>query len=456
MSKVKCFCIAALAAVILPGMLFAGGGGQSGEVASSQKVEEVFFFNSVGAYRKLYEEMVQEWNDTEGAKKGVFIQMETYIDNYSPVLQSMLDAGNIPDLIDAYAHPDWIAAGITQNLYNIPEVQDLVTRFKPYLQQGVNLRGDNLVAFPLEILPLKAVYNKEIYKKAGLSAPPKTWAEMIEHAKKITEAGKGEFYGFGWTTMWVGGAFQRLAMQSTMNSTGVAYFDNSRGVYDFKPFKTVIEAIAKMYQDGSMFPTPMDQHIDPIRNRFAEGRVGIEMAPAYDVSVYNTQFPCNFDWGVFDVPTYEPGPPKFKGAALNRANVSITKNVTKERMPAVSEAFHFLHSEYLYKRVYANSGMIPHEERLIKEAVMEKAMKNWDVMSITTNYTTVPPTPDALLTIEGDNLHVTFEKIMLGNSTFDREVDALNQRYNDAYQKAKAQGRIDTAIYEFPFSMKRD
>jgi hypothetical protein len=87
---------------------------------------------------------------------------------------------------------------------------------------------------------------------------------------------------------------------------------------------------------------------------------------------------------------------------------------------------------------------------------MEKAMKNWDVMSITTNYTTVPPSPDALLTLEGDDLHITFEKIMLGNSTFDKEVDALNKRYNDAYQRAKAQGRINTAIYEFPFSMTRD
>jgi hypothetical protein len=45
---------------------------------------------------------------------------------------------------------------------------------------------------------------------------------------------------------------------------------------------------------------------------------------------------------------------------------------------------------------------------------------------------------------------------MLGNTTFDAEVDAINKSYNDAYQDAKAQGRVDVDIYEFPFTMTRD
>jgi multiple sugar transport system substrate-binding protein len=423
--------------------------------ASAGKVEEVFLYSSVGAYQRLLEDQVRAWNEGEGAQKGVRIVMETQIDNYTTAAQAMMEAGTWPDLFDAYDHPDWIAAGWTKNLYDVPEVADLVDRFKPYLVQGTNLRGGNLVSLPLEILPLKMVYNKEIFAKAGLSGPPSTWAEMVDYAKKITRAGNGEFYGFGWTTMWIA-SFRRLAMQATMSSTGVGYFNNNTGAYDFRPFKPVIEAIAQMYQDGSMFPTPMDQHIDPIRNRFAEGRVGMEIAPAYDISVYNVQFPCNFDWAVCDVPAYEPGGLKYKGIALNRGNVSISSHVSQDRMWAVSEAFHFMHSEALYKKLYGNSAIIPHEANLIAEAVMENSLKNWEDMADITNYTYEPPYPESLIPLEGDDYHATFEKIMLGNSSFDAEVDSLNKRYNDAYQKAKAQGVIDVGIYEFAFDMTRD
>jgi multiple sugar transport system substrate-binding protein len=349
---------------------------------------------------------------------------------------------------------DQIAAGITRNLYDIPEVADLVERFKPYLQQGSNLQGDNLVALPLEITPLKMVYNKELFAKAGLSGPPKTWTDVVNYAKIITENGKGEYYGYGFTTMWTS-SWRRLALKAGINSTGVGYFNNNTGEFDFRPFKPVIDALAQMYKDGSMFPTPMDQHIDPIRNRFAEGRVGMEIAPAYDIAVYNVQFPCNFDWGVCDIPTFEAGPPKYKGIMLNRCNVSISSAVTQDRMWAVSEAFHFLHSEYLYKKLYANSYIIPHEPELVAGTVMEKALTNWEAMADVTNYAMEPPRPDSLLQIEGDTYNTTLDKVLLGNSSFDAEVTGLNKRYNDAYQKGIQSGAVNPNIYAINYDIRR-
>ena len=443
--------ILVLFSLIVAATVFAGGGRQSQGAAG--RVEEVFLFSSVGAYQRLLEQEVQKWNEGEGASIGVRIRMETNIDTYGPVLQSMLQAGTVPDLFDTYADLEIIAAGYTKNLYEVPELADLVERFKPYLVQGINFHGNNLVALPLEILPMKMVYNKEIFAKAGIAAPPKTWTELVDIAKRITDAGKGEFYGFGWTTLWTY-SFRRLGMEANVHNTGASFFNTNNGTYDFRPFKPAIEAVAQMYRDGSLFPTPMDQHIDPIRNRFAEGRVGMEVAPAYDISVYNTQFPCNFDWGVFDVPTFQPGAAPYKGMALNRANVSISSRVSSQRMAAVAAAFRFLHSEYLYGKLYANSAIIPHEPGIIASTRMENALRNWDVMSDTTNFLPALPDPTNLLNLEGDDMHVTFERIMLGRSTFDAEVDALNRRYNEAYQRAKAQGVVDSRIFEFPFSFR--
>jgi hypothetical protein len=124
-------------------------------------------------------------------------------------------------------------------------------------------------------------------------------------------------------------------------------------------------------------------------------------------------------------------------------------------MWAVSEAFHFLHSEALYKKLYANCAIIPHEPSLIRGTTLEKPLKNWDAMSDIANYTLEPPDPTSLIVLEGDDMHTTFSKIMLGNSTFDAEVDALNRRYNEAYQKAKVQGTVNPKIYETPYSIPR-
>jgi multiple sugar transport system substrate-binding protein len=423
-------------------------------LAASDKVEEVYFFSSIGAYQKLLEEEVAKWNETEGAAKGVRIVMETNIDNYGTALETMIAAGNYPDLADMYARAEMLAAGYARDLYTVPGIEDEIKRFEPYFAQGVNLRGSNLYAMPLELVPLKMVYNVEIFEECGLKEPPKTWDEMADYAKIITEKGQGKYYGFGWTTMWTA-AFSRLLMKATIGSVGHGWFDNAKGAYDFSPWEPGMKAIARMYQEGSMFPTPMDQHIDPIRNRFAEGLVGMEIAPAYDVSVYNVQFPCNFEWKVADVPALTDAGLQYKSVALNRGNVSITTWVSEDRLPAVVEAWKFLHSRELYKKIYSNSGLIPHEPELIAEVKaegFEKELKNWDTMSDTKNYYVEPVKPDRLLTLEGDGLHTVFTNIMLGDTTWENEIDGLNERYNAAYKQAKEDGLIDTAIYEVPYS----
>ena len=435
-------------------LLIAMGVASLAAPAAAAEVEEVYFFSSIGAYQKLLEQEVAAWNEGEGAAKGVRIVMETNIDNYGTALETMIAAGTYPDLADMYARADMLTAGYARNLYDVPGIEEEIERFKPFFAQGVNLRGDKLYAMPLELVPLKMVYNAEIFEACGLTEPPKTWDEMADYAKIITEKGAGKFYGFGWTTMWTA-AFRRLLMKTTISSLGHGWFNNEAGTYDFTPYESGVKAIARMYQEGSMFPTPMDQHIDPIRNRFAEGLVGMEMAPAYDVSVYCNQFPCKFEWRVADAPALTDAGLQFKGVALNRGNVSITKWVSEERLPKVVEAWKFLHSRDLYKKLYANSAIIPHEASIIEEVKaegFENELMNWSDMSDTTNYVAEPVWPDRLLTLEGDDLHTVFTNIMLGSTTWEAEIDGLNERYNKAYAQAKEDGLIDTAIYEVPYS----
>jgi len=181
----------------------------------------------------------------------------------------------------------------------------------------------------------------------------------------------------------------------------------------------------------------------------------MEIAPSYDVAVYNVQFPCNFEWRVADVPAFTDEGLLYKGISLNRASASITSAVEDDRMWAVVEALKFLTSKEHYARLYSNCSIIPHEADIIEQVNkvgLETELKNWTEMADITNYTYVPPYPDALLTIKGDDFHTVFTNIMLGETTWEKEIDGLNKRYNDAYKQAKADGKINVDIYEAPFS----
>lgn len=422
--------------------------------APPAEAEEVWFFSSVGAYQKILEAEVSNWNDTVGAEKGVFIFMETNIDNYGTALDTMVQAGTYPDICDLYNRGNYLEAGYFYDLYELgkvnPEVQATIDRWTPFFQQGVSLLGDKLVCMPLEYVPIKMVYNKEIFDECGITEAPQSWEDIYDYAKIITEKGAGDYYGFAWTSMWTA-TFRRFVLKSGVASIGRGPFDSNNATYDFTPYKETVELIGRMYQEGMMFPTPFDQHIDPIRQRFSEGLVGMEIAPAYDYSVYTKQFIADFEWVVCDVPTLVGFERDYKGCALNRGNISITSWVEEDRMPAVADAWLFLNSDGLYETLFANSAIIPQDPTIAEKVLAESEIEfdpNWVIMSDVKNYTAEPPRPDDLLTLEGDPVETIFTNVMTGDMKWDEQIDALNKRYNDAYAKAKADGLINVEKFE--------
>ena len=46
---------------------------------------------------------------------------------------------------------------------------------------------DKLITIPFVMRPFGMVYNTELFEKAGISEPPKTWTEFVEAAKEITD-----------------------------------------------------------------------------------------------------------------------------------------------------------------------------------------------------------------------------------------------------------------------------
>jgi ABC-type glycerol-3-phosphate transport system substrate-binding protein len=61
------------------------------------------------------------------------------------------------------------------------------------LQQSINPVENNLCSVPSNVTGVRILYNKDIFKKAGITKEPETWEEFMNACKKIQDMGKVPF-----------------------------------------------------------------------------------------------------------------------------------------------------------------------------------------------------------------------------------------------------------------------
>ena len=187
-----------------------------------KEVITVNYFCSIGAYLDTLIALINEFNEGEGKEKGVFIKIESEIENPTNVLDALVEAGNAPDIFTS-ANPDLAryAKGYYYNLFLVEdeEIQQLIANAKPYIDASFDTFGvsaDNFLCnIPLEVLPIKMPINTDLFKEAGVDEP-KTWDDVVKAAEAITNLNKEGTKGFGWTT-W-GSVWRRLTFKATIPS----------------------------------------------------------------------------------------------------------------------------------------------------------------------------------------------------------------------------------------------
>ena len=431
----------------------------TGVAVAEKEVETVQYYCSIGAYLIKLQEEVDKWNATTGAEEGVYIEIISNINTYSTDCQALMQAGTFFDLVDAgTSNDDWILAGWIKDLSTIDdeELKACIDGYSDYLVKGINYQGGILAALPLEVVPIKMAVNTDLFEKNGLELP-KTWADVVECAKVITENGNGEEFGYGWST-W-SACIRRLTFKESMSSTGKGWYDPNTETYDFSIFEVPMKAVAEMFQNGYMLGAD-DLGIDEIRAQFAAGKVGMFPAPAYDYGVYTAQFPAECNWTVIDPPTIEEGEPPYKGVYLDRVGCSIVApaydNSSDAHKAAVVKAFCFLNSDELNSAIYSVGGLIPYKVSVIESTELSPDMgPQFAIFSDIANYTSMSLFPDSLLPLEGDSFFTVMDEFMRGDVEWEDAVADLNERYNAAYQQLKEEGDIDLSNYHYEYNIAR-
>ncbi|OAS17032.1 ABC transporter substrate-binding protein [Paenibacillus oryzisoli] len=382
--------------------------------------------------------VVQKFNETNGENIEVEIVVKT--EDFNQAIDLAFASGQAPDIIRVKENTiqPFVAKGYLKPIDTY--VDDTMKKKFPIIDD-FNRIGGKLYSLPNYGSTLRLVYNKDLFAKAGITAPPKTLKEMVEDAKKITAVGKASgSYGFALNFKSPDSALGRSArVIAEANGVGGFGFDFKTAKFDFTGFKDIIQSFKQMVDDGSTLPGMESLDIDPLRAQFAEGKIGMYISYSSEPGVYANQFPAKIEWAAAPVPTTDG---TIKGATSFVGGQWLAISNTTKNADQAWKFMQFMYADDVLKTYHEKGfglSMVP----AISSTAKKPEIKGIDGFLPSGNDGTWPLQPT--VTVEGMKYNDAFFKYMISGGNLDQIIQELNKRYNDALDKAVAKGDVKVA-----------
>lgn len=406
------------------------------EAAEKEPVTIQYFTWSSGSMDAI-EPMVEKFNETNEDNITVEIVLKT--GEWQTALKTAILSGQAPDIFHG-------VNDVTEALSNgwiEPWDNYLSDEFKekidPYTYK-VEVDGEvSTYAFVWGAKTYKMAYNKELFAAAGITELPATWEEIYECAKKITETGNGEYYGFGLAGAPSGGAVAFI-MEPIGSLEGYYKmgYDFANNTYDFSYAKPYIELFRQMIAEEITFPGAETLDNDSLRAQFAAGKIGMIPSVSWDCAAINDQFEATCDWGVIEWPAAMGG--EHKGALCLRDAANYMLSASSEHKEAAAKFVEFMLGEDYQSEMLSKAtdmSVLPWALEAAKEKPASE-YSQWTAYSATEDM--VPVSNVSLgVQITGDSEAATLALLI---DTPDMDIDTtladLSARYNTGlYDQAK-------------------
>lgn len=383
----------------------------------------------------------------------IHVDVEVYGDNYAEVLKLAFNSGEAPDIYELAGGinmSDVVAAGQAEPLGDYITDQ-LREDFSPSAFSYLPYQVDGQIyAIPEQTRYMRLLYNKDLFEKAGLDPdqPPKTLEEMYAYAKQITEAGNGEYYGFG-LAMKSGSTWERnIDNIATLSGlTGPYGFDYSQGKFDFAKQAPIVEYFSKMFNENLMIPGSETLDIEMVRANFSTNKIAMYVDGSWTVNMYNNEQKVDTNWESALVPIFE-GEERATDTmtlALGRC-ISSDSEYKDEAFEAL--VYRFYNLEYVMAEM--NPDNVPPAFSLITSIseeinAMPSVQKQKGIKGFTQGVNDMAAfsvTPHSYLTLEGDNRDVVYPMLIITGENIEQELNKLSETYNAALDAAIEEGKL--------------
>jgi multiple sugar transport system substrate-binding protein len=266
----------------------------------------------------------------EASHPGTKIQIEVVPwDNLQQKLTTDISAGANADLsiIGTRWLLDYVSQGVVTPLdsYVKPDFKArfIDTFLKPSIMNG------KVYGLPIAASARAMYYNKDVFKKAGIDAPPKTWTEFKADADKIKSSGGGVFpFGlqgkeietdvYFYYGMWANGG--------EIIQNGKSGLDQPPALETAKLYKSFIDA-------GETEPGVTSYNREDVQNLFKQGKVATVITAPFLLNQIKAEVP-NLPYGVAPIPA---------GASGEQGTYGVTDSIVMfENSKNKDEAWQFL------------------------------------------------------------------------------------------------------------------
>ncbi len=391
--------------------------------------------------------VTKQIEDFNASQTDININYTIMTDDWANSIQLAYQAGTAPDIItisasDGMNLKDYVGNGMFESLSSYIKNDttfQTVTDCYNHMYEGLNSIGEDIYWVPTGVRSgTRIEYNKELVEAAGYEGIPATLNDLVALTKAATEKGDGKTYGVGFTSS---GPFGRwlegVGEKSGYNHQG---YDYKTGTYDFSQWKDLLETAAKFFSDGSVLPGSETQGVDNSRALFAQGSFAVWGNASQEAGVFTEQFPCNFEWGVAELPTMTG---EVKGALNCTPNFGFSMLTSSKDKDAAWKAIEFFSSEDFLKGYFEGGYSAPLASYMAGKIDSSKVGRLAD-FGLTDYEDVYPMTPS--VTIEGDDYSTVFWNVILGNVKADDAIADLNTRYNAALESGLKNGSCKRVV----------
>jgi multiple sugar transport system substrate-binding protein len=352
--------LAAAVVVALCSLAFAAcGGDDSSSGSSSGKVEgEISLLapeysdNTEGWWRGVIQRFEKA---NPGAK--VKLQMVSWTD-INQKITTLVSTNQAPDILNLDAYANFAGDDLllpADDVLSSKTKSDFLDKFAENgkfdgTQYGIPFVGSVRGLF----------YNKDIFKKAGIASPPKTWDELRADAKKITA--KGET-GYG---MPLGPEEAQAEFSLYMWGNGGDWVDGDKWTITKPENVQALDFLNELAnQDKVTQPNPGTTNRTDLWKVFGAGKIGMVMGSNFYPVLLKQQNP-KLNYGVAPVPVNGSNPPVTLGVEDYLMAFKSTKH-----QPVVKAFLDFVFEQQNYGKFIAQEGFLP-VTKSVSDAVAAK------------------------------------------------------------------------------------
>ena len=315
-----------------------------------------------GANNDVVVKLAEEFNAAQKDFKVVVAYKGSYADTLNAGIAAFR-AGNAPHIMQVFEVGTATMMGAKGA---IKPVQDMMKEageafdpnsYLPAITGYYSTVKGEMLSFPFNSSSAVMWYNKDAFKKAGLNpdAPPKTWPEVFDHAKKLRAAGYDKC---GFSSAWI--TWVNLEQFSVWHNTPLATKANGIDGFDTElKFNSPLhvkhlENLVELQKDKTFDYSG--------RTNTGEGRFTSGECPLFLTSSAfygNVKANAKFDWANAPMPYYPDAPGAPQNSTLGGASLWVMGGKNAAEYKGVAKFFAFLSDTDRQVKLHTDSGYLP-------------------------------------------------------------------------------------------------